>query len=64
MPLPQINPVSEGLNSVETIMGWIRLRISDEVSEGLNSVETTFYFMYNFSISAFQKDLIVWKQSS
>ena len=53
--------VSEGLNSVETLFPFRRVRVVVIVSEGLNSVETAEILTHLTAKVEFQKDLIVWK---
>ena len=55
--------VSEGLNSVETLLKIVLKHLNFLVSEGLNSVETTLHPYIREKYSKFQKDLIVWKLS-
>ena len=56
--------VSEGLNSVETLLSSMYIHYRRSVSEGLNSVETNETMERWKAFGEFQKDLIVWKPSS
>ena len=53
--------VSEELSSVETRELFASFEAQRLVSEELSSVETYLPTSYSFSITSFQKNLVVWK---